>query len=217
MIACYLLHLFFAGLITRWFWQISEKKSPSKDGIIPRNFPSRTLNFYHIRSFLIKYPKNEVVKGAFPWLTNWVFNFVGTDKIGKGTTMEEQLVGDKFCEIGNNCYVGSNSSLATHLVEGIFGNVIYFKIKLGNNVTLAASNTIAPGCEFGSNSYLLPTAATSKYNKAKGNNFYFGMPLRKIFKRKIMEYLQLSEDDLKKDEELRKKQQESQIKGMKKS
>jgi len=211
MIACYVLHLFFVSLITRWFWHLTEKKSPSKDGIIPRNFRSKTLNYYHIRSFLIKYPKNLFVKGPFPWLANWMFNFVGTNKIGKGTTIEEQVVGDKFCDIGNNCYVGANSSLASHLVEGIFGNVIYFKIKLEDNSTLAASNTIAPGCEFGRNSYLLPTAATSKYNKAKGNNYYFGMPLRKIFKRKIMEYLQISEEDLKRDEELRKKQQKLKI------
>lgn len=70
IITCYLLHLFFVALITRWFWGITEKKSPSKEGIIPRNIPSKTLDFYHIRSFLIKYPKNAFIRGPFPWLIN---------------------------------------------------------------------------------------------------------------------------------------------------
>ena len=67
IIGCYLIRLFFVGLATRFFWRFSEKKSPSKEGIIPRNFPSKTLNYYHIRGFLIKYGKNTFAIGAFPW------------------------------------------------------------------------------------------------------------------------------------------------------
>ena len=91
IIGCYLIRLFFVGLTTRFFWRLSEKMSPSKDGIIPRNFPSRTLNFYHLRSFIIKYGKNTFVKGAFPWLSNWLYNFVGSSVVGKGSTLEESI------------------------------------------------------------------------------------------------------------------------------
>ncbi|MHA1490952.1 MAG: hypothetical protein ACTSRI_15060 [Promethearchaeota archaeon] len=209
IIGCYLVHLFFVAFITRFFWRYTERKSPSKPGIIPRNFPSKTLDFYHIRSFLIKYPKNAFVKGPFPWLINWFFNYVGTNVIGKGSTIEEQVVGGKFCEIGKNCYVGVNSALSTHFVEGIFGNVVYFKIKLGDNVTLATFNNIAPGCEISDNSYILPMGACTKFNMLKGNNYYYGMPVRKIFKRKIMDYLKVSKEDLDKAEELRVKQEQS--------
>ena len=45
LIGCYLIHIFFVGLIARWLWHITEKRSPSKDGIIPRNIPSKTLNY----------------------------------------------------------------------------------------------------------------------------------------------------------------------------
>ncbi|MCK4778929.1 MAG: hypothetical protein KAT57_02015, partial [Candidatus Lokiarchaeota archaeon] len=58
LICCYLLRLFFIGLTTRGFWSLSEKRSPSKEGIIPRNFPSKTLNYYQMRGFMIKYGKN---------------------------------------------------------------------------------------------------------------------------------------------------------------
>ena len=101
IISCYCLRLFLIALITRFLWAITEKISPTKDGNIPRNIPSKILNYYHIRSFLIKHPKNVFVKGLFPWLTNWLYNFVKTNEIGKGTTIEEQVCADKYVQIGN--------------------------------------------------------------------------------------------------------------------
>ena len=196
LICCYLLRLFFIGLITRGFWRSSEKKLPSKNGIIPRNVPSKALNYYQKRSFMIKYGKNSFIKGAFPWLSNWFFNFVGSNQIGKGTTFEESSGNDKFAIVGKNCYFGVNSMLASHLVDGTFGNINYFQIKVGDNVTTAGTNLIAPGSEVYDNSYLLPIASTPKHSVLKGNNFYWGLPLRKIFRKKIMKYLGVTPKDL---------------------
>ena len=208
IIGCYLIRLFFIALITRIFWRWTERISPTKSGVIPRNIQSKTLHFYHIRSFLYKYPKNLFRKGIFPWLTNWYYNFVGISKIGKGTTIEDQFAADKLLDIGKNCYLGVGSGISSHFVEGIFGNISYFKIKFGDNVTLGGFCNIAPGCELGDNSYLLPLAAATKHNKTKGNNYYFGMPLRRIFKKKTVQYLKVSEEDLEKAEEVRKKQEQ---------
>ncbi|MBD3340673.1 MAG: hypothetical protein GF353_16315 [Candidatus Lokiarchaeota archaeon] len=202
LIFSYLLRLFLVALFTRFFWKFSEKRSPSKNGIIPRNFQSKTLNYYHLRSFLIKYPKYLFTKGMFPWLINWAYNFIGSTKIGKGSTLEEEICGDKFVEIGDNCYIGVNTALASHLVEGIFGNVIYFKIEIGDNVTCAGFNIIGPGCEIKDDSYLLPLAVTTKYNTTRGDNYYFGMPLRRIFTRKTMKYLKVSKADLEEAEKI---------------
>jgi len=199
LIGCYLLHMFFLALATRILWKITEKISPSKEGVIPRNIRSRAANYYHIRSFIIKYGKNSFVKGVFPWLSNWFFNFLGASKIGKGTTIEESVVNDKFLEIGENCYIGVNSALATHFVDGIFGNISYFKIKVGNNVTAATTNMIAPGTEIHDNSYLLPLASATKHSVIKGNGYYFSLgavPLRKIFKRRIKNYLKIDPETL---------------------
>ena len=203
IIICYLTHLFVVALITRWFWNISEKKSPSKSGIIPRNIPSKTLNFYHFRSFIIKYPKNAFSRGPFPWLVKWMFNFTKTNTIGKGSVIEEQIAGDRFVSIGKNSYLGTSAAISSHSVDGIFGNISFAKIKIGDNVTTAGFNCIAPGVDTGDNSWWLPMTGATKYNILKGNNFYFGTPLRKIFKKKVMEYLQVSEDDLKKAVELK--------------
>ncbi len=205
VVICYIIHLFFVALIVRFWWNLSEKLQPSKNGVIPRNIPSRILNFYHIRSFMIKYPKNAFSKGPLPWLMRWMYNFVGSNKIGKGSTMEEQVCGDRFIEMGENCYIGPNSITTTHMVDGIFGNISYFKVKIGDNVTMSASNAISPGCEINDNAYLFPFASASKFNAVKGNNYYYGIPLRKIFKKKTMEYLQITKQDLERDEKLKEK------------
>ncbi len=203
IIICYLIHLFIVALVTRWFWNYSEKKSPSKSGIIPRNIPSKTLDLYHFKSFIIKYPKNAFSRGPFPWLLKWMYNFVGTNKIGKGSVIEEQLAGDRFVEVGENSYIGTNPGISSHAVEGIFGNISFAKVKIGNNVTAAGFNCFAPGVDTGNNSWLLPMTGATKYNILKGNSYYFGAPLRKIFKKRLMEYLQITENDLKRAEELK--------------
>jgi len=202
IIGCYLIRLFFVGLATRFFWRFSEKKSPSKEGIIPRNFPSKTLNYYHIRGFLIKYGKNTFAKGAFPWLSNWLYNFVGSSVIGKGSTLEESIANEKFAIVGKNCYFGVCSALATHLVDGTFGNINYFHVKVGDNVTAAGTNLIAAGSEVHDNSYLLPLASAGKHSILKGNNYYWGIPLRKIFRKKTMGYLDLTPKELEMNENI---------------
>jgi len=201
LIIGYYVRLLLIGIITKIFWKITEKISPSKDGIIPRNIRSKTANYYHIRSFILKYGKNVFGKGLFPWLSTWFYNFIGTSKIGKGTTIEESVASDKFINVGKNCYIGVNSSLASHTVSGLFGNINYFKVSLGDNVTLAAMNQLGPGCEISDNAYMLPLACGVKHSVIKGNrHFYFGAPMRKIFKKKTMSWLDLREEDLRKNE-----------------
>jgi acetyltransferase-like isoleucine patch superfamily enzyme len=125
-----------------------------------------------------------------------MFNFVGSNRIGKGSFMEEQIAGDRFVEIGDNSYIGTNTAISSHAVDGIFGNISFAKVKLGDNATTAAFNCLAPGVDTGDNSWWLPMTGATKYNVMKGNSFYFGVPLKRIFKKRLMEYLQVSEEDL---------------------
>jgi acetyltransferase-like isoleucine patch superfamily enzyme len=200
LIGCYLIRLYFIALITRIIWAYTESKSPSKSGIIPRNIKSKTERYYHIRSFLMKYPKNLVVKGLFPWLSNWLYNYVGSMVVGKGTTFEESVGNEKFAIIGKNCYIGVNSTLATHMVEGVWGNIAYFQIQVGDNVTIAGNNQVGAGTMIHSNSYLLPLASATKHSVVKGgHHYYFGIPLRKIFDKKVMNYLDLTRENLEKN------------------
>ena len=203
VIACYLIRLIFVAITTRIFWRITERISPSKDGVIPRNIKSKAADYYHLRSFMLKYGKNLFTKGMFPWLSNWFFNFVGSSKIGKGSTLEESVASDKFVTVGKNTYMGVNATLASHLVQGIFGNIQYFRMHVGDNVTMAAMNQIGPGSEIMDGSYLLPLASTNRHSVLKGgHNYYFGIPLRKIFTKKTTNYLGITEEDLEKNENM---------------
>lgn len=194
IIVCYLLHLLIIAINLKLIYHYTEKKVPTKDGIIPRDFPNKELQFYHVRSFIMKYPKWAFSKSPFPWLTVKLFNFIGTNQMGKGTTLEEQVVGEKLIKTGKNCYFGVNSVLASHLVEGIYGNVNLFTIKVGNNVTFPAFGMATPGTEIGDNVVLLPLSAAAKHNQLKGNNYYFGIPVRKIFTKKIKKCTGLTEN-----------------------
>jgi hypothetical protein len=132
-----------------------------------------------------------------------MFNFIGSCDYGKGTTVEEEVLGDKFAETGKNCYIGPNTSLASHLVEGIFGNIYYFKIKLGDNVTVSCESPLGPGTHLEDDTYILPLGAALKFTRNKGDNYYFGMPIRRIFSRKVRDYLDLTDEDLERAEKLR--------------
>ena len=202
VITCYLIRLFLIALITRGFWGMTEKRSPTKDGVIPRNIRSDTLNYYHLRSFLIKYGKNTFMKGIFPFFSKWFYNFVGSSKIGKGTVIEESVCNDKHINLGKNVYIGVNSAVTSHLVDGIFGNINYFEVKLGDNVTTSCANPISPGTEIQDNSYLLPLAALPKHSVLKGKNYYWGIPARRIFKKKTMQFLDLNKNEMVINEDL---------------
>ncbi|MHA1107273.1 MAG: hypothetical protein ACTSPN_16390 [Promethearchaeota archaeon] len=180
IIACYVIRLIFVGITTRIFWRITERISPSKDGVIPRNIKSKAADYYHLRAFMLKYGKNLFTK-----------------------TLEESVASDKYVTVGKNTYMGVNATLASHLVQAIFGNIQYFRMHVGDNVTIAAMNQIGPGSEIMDGSYLLPLASTNRHSVLKGgHNYYFGIPLRKIFKKKTMNYLGITEEDLYKNENL---------------
>lgn len=105
--------------------------------------------------------------------------------------------------------IGVNSAICSHVVEGIFGRIPYFEIKIGDNVTCSVFNIVGPGGNIKDNSYFLPMAGVAKHQTTKGDsNYYFGLPARKIFHKKIMNYLKITDDDIKKDKELSQKQQE---------
>jgi hypothetical protein len=52
-------------------------------------------------------------------------------------------------------------------------------------------------------------AGVAKHQTTKGkSNYYFGLPARKIFHKKIKKYLKITDKDLEKDKQLSKKQKE---------
>lgn len=196
IILSYLIHLFLVAIVLKLIYNHTEKLEPMKVGIIPREKNSRALKYYHIRSYILRYPKWAFTKSPFPWLAIKLFNFVGTTNYGKGTTLEEQVCGEKYITTGKNCYFGVNGVLTSHLVEGSFGNVQLFPIKIGNNVSLSTFACIPPGTEIGDNVVMFPVSGSAKNEILKSNNYYIGMPVRKLFTKKIKELTKLSEEQI---------------------
>jgi len=187
IISLYLIHLFFAAFLTRLFYKIVKKKGPSQ-GIYDRNLDetSRILDYYHFGSFLMKYPILIVIRSPFPWLITWELNFIRSNKISKGSTIEETFI-HSHVDLGENSYLGTYSHMTNHLVDGVYGqeNLTFVGIKIGNNCVLNVMTGGLPGTEIGDGSTLLPGCTTIKYDKIGEKGVYSGFPARRLTEKEI--------------------------------
>jgi len=186
-IGIYLLHLFFVALFTRWFYKYVDKRGPSQ-GVFDRNLDKSTkaLDYYHFRSFLLKYPVFAFIRSPFPWLINWELKFIGSNKIGKGTIIEECYLHGHI-DYGKDCYVGTFSHISNHLVDGVYGseNLTYWGAKTGDKSVYNALIGGMPGLEVGENTTLLPLCTTIKFDKLGDNGIYGGFPAKKLNEEEI--------------------------------
>ncbi len=186
-VGLYLLHLFFIALITSWFYIYADKYG-AVQGVFDRNLDetSREIDYYHVRSFLFKYPIFSITRSPFPWLLNWVLALCRSNQIGKGTVLEETFI-HSHVDFEENCYLGTMAHMTNHLVDGVYGeeNLTFFGIKVGKNSVLNALTGGLPGTEIGPNSTLLPMATTVKYDKLEGNGIYSDFPIRRMDDEKI--------------------------------
>jgi acetyltransferase-like isoleucine patch superfamily enzyme len=190
-IGIYLIHLFFVASFTRLFYIMADKRGPSQ-GIYDRNLNTSTkaLDYYHFSSFLMKYPIFVFSRSPFPWLLNWELRFIKSNKIGKGTVLEETFL-HSHINFGNNCYLGTSSHITNHLVDGVYGdeNLTFVGVKIGDNVILNAITGGLPGTEIGNDSTLLPGCTTLKYDKVEGNAVYEGFPAKKLKSEDLKRYM----------------------------
>ncbi|MFW9952025.1 MAG: hypothetical protein ACFFKA_18045, partial [Candidatus Thorarchaeota archaeon] len=181
-ISIYLLHLYFVALFTRYFYIMADKRGPSQ-GIYDRNLEAsiEALNYYHFSSFLMKYPIFVFSRSPFPWLLNWELRYLKSNKIGKGTVLEETFL-HSHINFGKNCYLGTSSHITNHLVDGVYGdeNLTFIGVNIGDRVILNAITGGLPGTEIGDDSTLLPGCTTLKYDKLNGDGIYEGFPAKRL-------------------------------------
>ncbi len=189
-VGLYLLHLFFVALFTRWIYRFADKRGPAQ-GIFDRNLSehSRMLDYYHFRSFLMKYPVFAIIRSPFPWLLKWELRFIGSNKIGKGTVLEESYI-HSHINFGKNCYYSTFAHISNHLVDGVYGseNLTFLGAKIGDNCVFNSLIGALPGMEVGNGATFLPMATTIKYDKLGNNGIYAGFPARKLKKEQIEKY-----------------------------
>ncbi|MFX1239418.1 MAG: hypothetical protein ACFFAS_06000 [Promethearchaeota archaeon] len=186
-IVIYLIRLFFLALFTRLFFRFADKRMPVH-GVFDRNLDDTTtaLDYYHFGSFLMKYPIFAFIRSPFPWLINWELKFIGSNKIGKGTVLEECYI-HSHIDYGKNCYAGTFSHISNHLVDGVYGseNLTFWGAESGDNCVYNAMIGGMPGLEVGDNSTWLPMSTSIKYDKMGKNGIYGGFPLKKLSNEEI--------------------------------
>jgi acetyltransferase-like isoleucine patch superfamily enzyme len=188
LIGIYLLHLFFIILFTRWWYRLADSRGPSQ-GIFDRDMEmsSTKLDYYHFGSFLMKYPIFAVSRSPFPWILNWELNFIRSNKIGKGTVLEETFI-HSHVNFGKYCYLGTSSHMTNHVVDGVYGeeNLTFVGIEIDDHSILNVVTGGLPGTEMGKYATFLPGATTIKYDKVGDNGVYGGFPAKKLSKEEIL-------------------------------
>lgn len=190
-ISLYLFHLFFVALFTRIFYSFADKRGPDQ-GVFDRNLneESKALDYYHFRSFLFKYPIFAFIRSPFPWLINWELRFLGSNKIGKGTVIEESYL-HSHINLGEDCYLGTYTHLTNHLVDGVYGeeNLTFFGAQIANDSIFEALTGTLPGTKAGKGTTFLPIGSTVKLDELKGDAIYSDFPAKKLNKKEKMDRL----------------------------
>jgi len=188
LISIYLIHLFFVALFTKWFYKLADVHG-LEQGVFDRNLneSSRMLDYYHFRSFLFKYPIFAYIRSPFPWLLNWELRFLRSNKVGKGTIIEDTFI-HSHINFGKSCYVGTFSHITNHVVDGVYGeeNLTFFGAKIGDNCVFNVASGALPGLEMEENSTILPMCATIKYDKLGKNGIFGGFPAKKFKENEIL-------------------------------
>jgi acetyltransferase-like isoleucine patch superfamily enzyme len=108
----------------------------------------------------------------------WFYRAMGA-KIGKGTLIATHRLWDvDLIEIGEDCLIGGNSSIAAHYAQGSRGRLR--RVRIGNRVTIGANTSVMPGVVIeddvtvGSNS-LVPLGV-----HLKSGGIYLGVPVQRV-------------------------------------
>ncbi len=191
IVSIYLLHLFFVALFTRWWYKLADTRGPAQ-GVFDRNLDdsSKVLDYYHFRSFLMKYPIFAFLRSPFPWLLNWELSFIRSNKVGKGTVFEECYL-HSHLYFGENCYMGTFAHISNHLVDGVFGeeNLTFYGAEVGRDCVFNALIGGLPGLEMGNNNTFLPLCSTIKYDKISDDGVYMGFPAKRLNEKELKMFL----------------------------
>lgn len=196
LIIIYLLRLFVSALVAKFFYWLLNfvKKRREMLNAPPRGKTADDVNIYHTRGLLLRMVKWSFSKSLFPWLTTWMFNFIGANDIGKGTTIEDSFYCQEYLETGKNCYIGPASIVSSHLVEGRYGQLTVKKDVMGDDCVLSAFVLTPPGLVMGNGSQILPTSLTTKFQKIDEDSSNWGVTVKELEPATLKKMLDLPDD-----------------------
>ncbi|TFH27639.1 MAG: hypothetical protein E4G98_05980 [Promethearchaeota archaeon] len=196
LLGIYLIDLFMSALVGKIIYAIMNRVHPRKELLkaLPEGDTADDVDIYHYRNFVLRLVKWKFTKGAFPYLTTWIFNFIGASKIGKNCVIEECIFPMEYLEMGDNSYIGTGTISSSHLVEGKYASLTIKAIKLGQNAVCGAHSILAPGFEMGKGSQLLPQSGVPKFTKIKSGVNYWGIPAGRLSRKRYYDFIKVPKD-----------------------
>lgn len=132
-------------LVNRW-----ERISPRVEGVFRRSFEESNveddrIKYYHARGFLYKWPVFTAKKSIFPWTVNYVLRNVGKNKIHRDAQYLDCFVALEFTDIGDQMFIMYATTLSSHVVDSLYGNLTIKTIKGEQYSSLQPHGIVSPG------------------------------------------------------------------------
>ena len=120
------------------------------------------------------------------FLTKFYLSAYGV-KFGKNTYIatEVRIDGIPLIEFGDNVFIGPRAIIGAHINHGgneLGGNILYSKVKVGNNCFIGNNAVLTPGGKMGNNSVLGAFSVALLHANIPENETWVGMPA-KLLKR----------------------------------
>ncbi|MBN2151762.1 MAG: hypothetical protein JW839_09970 [Candidatus Lokiarchaeota archaeon] len=185
----YFVYLGTTVLVTRAFLAYFDLRSKPSSTVLRRQFKDkghpdyRTMHYYHMRGAVVKYPVWIVLKCPIPSLIARVSKYLCHNVIGKRILHENSYPGLELTEIGDDVVLEAGSTVSTHVVESLYGNIVRQRVEVGRGVVLGINSVIGPGAvvadgsHVGDNSIAYQKWPLVKQEGIEGD-FFNGMPAR---------------------------------------
>jgi serine acetyltransferase len=108
----------------------------------------------------------------------WFYRGMGA-RVGSGTVIATTRIWDcDLIEIGRNCMIGGNASIAAHVINGVRGRLR--RVRIGNSVTIGANSSIMPGVVIEDGVIVGANSLVPLGMRLKLGGIYLGVPVRKV-------------------------------------
>lgn len=108
----------------------------------------------------------------------WFYRGMGA-RIGAGTVIATTRLWDcNLIEIGENCMIGGNASIAAHMINGERGRLR--RVRIGSRVTIGANSSVMPGAIIEDDVVVGANSLVLQGMKLKSGGVYLGVPVRRV-------------------------------------
>jgi hypothetical protein len=199
----YLLNLGSSALIAKALLFLVDKQHPVRE-LENLNLKSpegiREQQFHYFRGFILRIIKWKFQKSPFPWLLNWVGNYLGTIQLGKGTIIEDQFLPMQYLETETNVVLGVGDILSSQLSEGMYKGMTLKRVKIGHDTVLGPMVAVSPGVVVDSETEITSLSGIVKNHHVKGSAIYSGLPITKISNKQYNKDMKLPQSSSEKKE-----------------